>query len=224
MTFDTPDIDSLRADGTFLGVVLHELGHVLGLGALWTNAGLYDGFSGQYRSGTRAESEWRNIGCSGPLPVELEGGPGTAGAHWDEDCLVNELMTGFRTGGTPLSRITIGSLFDLGYTVNFEAADPFTVADLGSCGSFCPAAGHRHLRKTDQLISPKMGAIDRKLSDEGMAIMKEYAKVKLAKMKSAAPMDLPDGVEYVGDKFIDIIYEENGNIHAIHFSSDDVSD
>jgi len=35
MNFDTPDVDILRADGTFLGVVLHEMGHVLGIGALW---------------------------------------------------------------------------------------------------------------------------------------------------------------------------------------------
>ena len=224
MTFDTADIDGLRADGTFLGVVKHEMAHVLGMGTLWQNAGLYDGFSGAYKSGTIAESEWRNIGCTGPLPVELDGEPGTAGAHWDDVCLKDEIMTGFRSGDTPLSRITIGSLSDLGYTVNFEAADPFGIADLGSCGSFCPAAGRRRLREPNHLVVSKKGATRRKLSDKGMAIAKEYAKVELTKMKSTQPMVLPDGVEYVGDKFIDVFYEEDGNIHVVPFSDHDVRD
>jgi hypothetical protein len=37
-----------------------------------------------------------------------------------------ELMTGFISGSnTPLSRITIGSLMDIGYQVNFGAADAY---------------------------------------------------------------------------------------------------
>ena len=131
MVFDSDDIDRLRDDGTFVGVLEHEAGHVLGIGTLWDDKGLYDGFSGQYASGTQAESEWRNIGCTGPLPVELDGGQGTAGGHWDEVCLDHELMTGFRTGNTPLSRITIASLADIGYTVNMGAADPYGLSDLG---------------------------------------------------------------------------------------------
>ena len=39
-----------------------------------------------------------------------------------------ELMTGFiNTGGNPLSRVTAGSLTDLGYTVNLSSADPYTL-------------------------------------------------------------------------------------------------
>lgn len=52
---------------------------------------------------------------------------------WDNACLRDELMTGFlREGATPiLSRITIGSLLDLGYEVDFSEADPFDLFDLG---------------------------------------------------------------------------------------------
>jgi hypothetical protein len=35
-------------------------------------------------------------------------------------------MTGFINSGTnPLSRVTIGSLRDLGYSVNYTVADPY---------------------------------------------------------------------------------------------------
>jgi hypothetical protein len=40
----------------------------------------------------------------------------------------NELMTGFLSGTTqPLSRMTVASLADLGYKVDFSAADPFAL-------------------------------------------------------------------------------------------------
>jgi hypothetical protein len=51
-----------------------------------------------------------------PVPVENTGGPGTRNSHWRETVFRNELMTGFVgvAGGNPLSRMTVGSLQDLG--------------------------------------------------------------------------------------------------------------
>jgi hypothetical protein len=44
----------------------------------------------------------------------------------------NELMTGWANSGTlPLSRVTIGSLQDIGYAVNYAAADLFTPSASG---------------------------------------------------------------------------------------------
>jgi len=76
-------------------------------------------------------------GCKTPVPVEYDGGDGTACGHWDEDCLIDELMTGYATGTLPLSRITVGGLEDLGYQVNYAAADPFPQTSLNKtciCG------------------------------------------------------------------------------------------
>lgn len=42
-------------------------------------------------------------------------------------------MTGFNTGGLPISRVTVASLDDLGYTVSYAAADPFPASALGPC-------------------------------------------------------------------------------------------
>ena len=39
-------------------------------------------------------------------------------------------MTGFATGTLPMSKVTIGTLDDLGYTVNYGASDAFSAADL----------------------------------------------------------------------------------------------
>ena len=51
------------------------------------------------------------------MPIEGDFGPGTQFSHWDEATLGNELMTGFiNLGVNPLSRITAGSVRDLGYT------------------------------------------------------------------------------------------------------------
>ena len=62
------------------------------------------------------------------MPLETGGGPGTAGAHWSEAAFGNELMTGFISGiPDPLSTVTIGSLQDMGYTVNYSAADAYTL-------------------------------------------------------------------------------------------------
>ncbi len=60
------------------------------------------------------------------VPVANRGRAGTFGGHWRESVFGNELMTGFLDGGVnPLSRMTIASLEDLGYSVNYDAADPF---------------------------------------------------------------------------------------------------
>jgi hypothetical protein len=119
MFFDVADLDFLESLGLFEDVIVHEMGHVLGVGTLWNSFGrtLRQGspmdrfFSGKY-----ANVHWKAEGGVGLLPVENIGGPGTADGHWRESVLRNELMTGFlNLGVNPLSRITAGSIRDLGY-------------------------------------------------------------------------------------------------------------
>ena len=128
---------------------------MLGIGPLWREKGLNDSDADgdpcddSYLKNSHAQQEWETLGCSGPLPVECrqegEAAEGTNGKHWDEACLTNELMTGFipttTNESTPLSKITIGSLKDLGYEVDFDTADPFSISDLQDCPLFCPEAG-----------------------------------------------------------------------------------
>jgi hypothetical protein len=130
MEFDSADVSQMFGNGTLYNVILHEMGHILGIGTLWDHHDLLNGF--QY-IGAYAVAEYRIISGNSSasfVPVENSGGPGTAGGHWEEDIFNAELMTGFvEAAGVamPLSRITVASLMDLGYTVNMAAADPFTL-------------------------------------------------------------------------------------------------
>lgn len=130
MEFDAADLAQLEAAGQLDEVILHEMGHVLGIGTIWRNLGLVTtGFNLEYL-GAGAIAEYNAIfGLNASsVPVENTGGPGTRGGHWRESVFGNELLTGFLNAGVsnPLSRITAASLGDLGYQVNVNAADPYS--------------------------------------------------------------------------------------------------
>lgn len=149
MQFDSADVGAMVSNGTFQDVILHEMGHVLGFGTLWQRFGLVQGLgtSSPNYTGVNALREYRTIfgvpNVPG-VPVENTGGQGTAGGHWRESFFDTELMTGYaEPAGTrmPISRITVGSLQDLGYTVDYSKADPYTmplVAGRASPGSTVP--------------------------------------------------------------------------------------
>ena len=133
MQFDTADVPATMADGTFLSTILHEMAHSLGFGSVWQQFGLVKGVgtTSPIYVGANALREYRTL-FGAPratgVPVEATGGAGTAGGHWSERILVNELMTGFaeRAGvPTPISRITVGQFQDLGYQVNYGRADVY---------------------------------------------------------------------------------------------------
>ena len=123
MFFDVADMDFLDELDLFEEVIVHEMGHVLGVGTLW-NVAQY-GFprtlregpdENPYFNGHMANVHWNAEGGTGELPIENMGGPGTRLSHWRESVLDNELMTGYlNLGENPISRITAGSLRDLGY-------------------------------------------------------------------------------------------------------------
>ncbi|PSN11350.1 hypothetical protein C7293_24635 [filamentous cyanobacterium CCT1] len=129
MRFDTADIADLEESSLF-DLILHEMGHVLGIGTIWENLGLLDNSSTSDPrfTGASATSEYNKIfGLNeASVPVEAKGGSLTALGHWRETSFSNELMTGSLNAGlNPLSSITAASLEDLGYVVNVSAADSY---------------------------------------------------------------------------------------------------
>ena len=96
MEFDSADLTRLENDSTLANVILHEMGHVLGIGTLWsasaaTGGGvvgaqeLYTNGTGQYTGANallRYQQEYDPL--AGFIPVELDGGGGTANGHWNE--------------------------------------------------------------------------------------------------------------------------------------------
>jgi hypothetical protein len=153
MTFDTADIAGLESNGRLLDVIQHEMGHVLGIGTLWSLNNVYVNNTGQYQ-GASALAQYRQefVGQSGAtfVPVELGGGSGTANGHWDEvdngagntgrvtvvgnRDMRYELMTGWLNSDQPsfVSRTTLGSLEDIGFTTVLSAVpEPSSMVLLG---------------------------------------------------------------------------------------------
>ena len=137
MQFDTADLSRMERDGTLEGVITHEMGHVIGIGTLWTRFILNAGTDTVNYVGPNALREYRSLRNDQTvtsIPVENTGGAGTAGGHWRETVFGNELMTGFaeRPGvQMPISRMTVGALQDIGYTVNYAKAEPYTLPRTG---------------------------------------------------------------------------------------------
>lgn len=138
MTFDTDDLAKMQSEGTLNDVITHEMGHVLGIGTIWPMKKLLkgEGTDNPTFSGKAAMAAYKTLRAATRavrVPVESQGGPGTAGSHWRETVFRNELMSGFIAApGNPMSAVTVGSLKDLGYTVDPAAAEDFTLPDLMS--------------------------------------------------------------------------------------------
>lgn len=135
MSFDSADVFRLERDGLLPAVILHEMGHVLGFGTQWMSFGLISGGAdGPRFSGPQAVAEYQQIfGVSETtVPVANTGDSGTRNVHWRESTFDNELMTGFlnqQGDMLPISRITVGSMADVGYEVDLLAADPFLLSE-----------------------------------------------------------------------------------------------
>ncbi len=142
MFFDTADVVNLENTGKFDEVVTHEMGHVLGYGTIWGPSfdNLLVGPAGSggtdpHFVGTQAIAAFDRIGGTGytagaKVPVEATGGPGTQDSHWRKTVFGPELMTGFLSAGVPdpLSVVTVASMGDQFYQVNYAGADPFSLS------------------------------------------------------------------------------------------------
>ena len=115
MKFDIADVNAMSLQA-FADVVLHEMSHSLGFGSIWSRLGLVT--NGQY-TGQYANAEYQQMGGAGFIPVEQDGGSGTAGSHWDEETFGNELLTGYLNSGTNyFTEMSAASFQDLGYQIS----------------------------------------------------------------------------------------------------------
>ena len=131
LKLDTADLQQMETYGTLDDVVLHEMGHILGIGTLWSDRNLLLGVGtpDPTFTGLGAVAAYNMLGGPGAsVPVENTGTDGTRDGHWRESVFGNELMTGY-IGGTPnpVSALTIASLQDLGYGANPNAASGYTL-------------------------------------------------------------------------------------------------
>ncbi|MCE2725520.1 MAG: hypothetical protein LW698_01910 [Planctomycetaceae bacterium] len=107
--------------GALQDTLTHEIGHALGFtpGATVFSQWIV----GDTFTGANAVREFNSLfgrtGTSVPLQPEIR-------AHWDEGVFGNELMSpSTALNGDFISRVTIGALADMGYTVNYAAAEAY---------------------------------------------------------------------------------------------------
>jgi hypothetical protein len=132
----------------------------------------------------------------------------------------SELMTGFVRNATvlQLSRITVGTLQDLGYSVNYSQADVFTKSNLN------PNCTCR--RRSQEAVVPfgraPSGPRGRELSDAGFQSAWNYGMNLLTKraQKFQSIASISEGndaaeIEYVGHKLVSVLYLEEGEIYGV---------
>ena len=106
-------------------VGLHEIGHVLGIGTIWNDSGMLRGLNADaHFAGPQAIAAFDQAGGTNyrgaKVPTEQDGG------HWRSNVLSDELMVP-SGNDLMLSAITLGALSDLGYSVDFSAANPYVL-------------------------------------------------------------------------------------------------
>ena len=238
MQFDTEHVDALQASGQWEGVILHELGHIIGVGSLWERMGLIDTTKSEF-TGANACREWQALtGCSSCPPVEDNGAAGTLGKHWEEDgsttlkAMDHELMTGYVEGSNifmPLSTITVGSIDDTGYQVDYSKADAYN--NHPTCrrrtstlrGGYTSSDNNiRHLQpehaKNDNSNRPELSAV-------GKAKAKAFGRSLLAKdRRFQRSYNGPSSTTSIDAPQIDIgqtlslVYKENDVIYFVGVS------
>ena len=151
MQFDEADLVQIEAGGQLEGLILHEMGHVLGIGTHWKRADLLQNPSLPDNSGAdthfigpNALIAFDNIGggsfVGSKVPVENEAGEGSGDSHWRETTMDTELMTPFLDLLNPLSEVTIASLKDLGYGVDLSQGDNFFLPSVSPPQQAAPGA------------------------------------------------------------------------------------
>ena len=154
MLFDTADLETIENLGLLDDIILHEMMHVLGFGIFWegdcgsnlpfdylkepsrqANCTYDPNNTDTHFTGPEALARFDMMGGDNytggqKVPVENDTetypqGGGSLDGHWRESVFGNEIMTPSANATNPLSELTVAQFVDLGYTVDYGAADPY---------------------------------------------------------------------------------------------------
>ncbi|WP_419947566.1 leucine-rich repeat protein [Candidatus Palauibacter sp.] len=173
LELDVADLARLEERGNLKDVeevILHEIGHVLGIGTVWVDHGLLRNpsvhnsgadthFTGPLAIAAFDERGGANYDDGEKVPVENTAGPGSADSHWRESVLAHELMTPFQAVGERdlLSLITVQSLADLGYAVKVGLAEIYRIPGPGAAR----ATPERRIPYGDDILRGPIRVVDR---------------------------------------------------------------
>ena len=178
--------------------------------------------------GTFATQEYKAISGCDSVPVEQLGLDATRCRHWSEACFDNELMTGtLNFEANPLSRVTIGSLQDMGYEVSYSSADEFTRADLNGTDPIC-VCNRRDERQRRRLWDGEHGDVvalgghrSRRATAKMSVELREYAinqGLKILEQSSGGGSmgGRDSNAVYVGDKVVAVVVKDaDGNYFSV---------
>lgn len=157
MELDSADLSSMEQAGTLYDVMLHEIGHSLGLGSVWKQKGLLTGAgsAAPLFTGKQAVAAYNEIFGTNAAGVPVEGNRSPVGSrdsHWSEAVFTNEVMTPYLTGSRrPISRVSVASMADIGYRVNLDAADFYLPASaIGSVAGGSSAGGSSSIQEPEE--------------------------------------------------------------------------
>lgn len=120
-------------------------------------------------------------------------------------------MTGVNTGGLELSRISIASLEDLGYVVDYSQATPFS-ADLLSPSCICNAEA----ASVKDPVTRIQRSSESKASKAARQNALNYGQAQLKSARSSAMANTtdPDRI-YLGDKMVVVLYLVDDRIQSV---------
>ena len=130
---------------------MHEIGHILGISsnqwkrqiahrdaAGFTDEDSYNTYQAGYLPsylGERANAFYKTVlqGNQTHIPIEQDGGSGSAGSHWDEDHFENEMLStyGSATVDEHLTGVTIGALEDQGWPIRSGSHRGYALSETG---------------------------------------------------------------------------------------------
>ena len=131
LSLNTDFVDQAEDEGWLEQLMLHEMGHTLGVGASWAgfdligNPSAINKTADTYFRGFQARRAFNQVGGRSYEGQKVPVQQGGDDIHWRRGALGDELMIAGWVWPfeTPISAITVASLADLGYRVNPDAAD-----------------------------------------------------------------------------------------------------
>jgi hypothetical protein len=140
--FETVFTEEIRGQDLF-SLLWHEIGHAMGIGSYWSILSYLvdEGGPDPRYIGPGGVLEYGNLLGQTVASVEVadQGGFGTRDVHWREAIFGAEIMSPRLDRGVtnPISRMTLGALEDIGWSVDLSNADGYS---LSSCQGSCPQA------------------------------------------------------------------------------------